>query len=229
MRYRFSALALFSCGFWLGPLRAELFSLPTVSGLSPAGRVLVYEFEVGGGRAYYDRFLVRISWPGGHSGPTGGIGYDFAYNSSAAIRRDWRGLSPAEVSRLATAPGCTGSAGRLKARELSDILIAWRLAEEVFDEVTVARFWQLCQRTWPGFDELRPNVQSALWSLTYNRGNSMAGPGRAEMREIARLTARKDYAGIAAQIRAMKRLWRGQGLDGLLARREAEARLVETP
>jgi GH24 family phage-related lysozyme (muramidase) len=32
---------------------------------------------------------------------------------------------------------------------------------------------------------------------------------------------------IADQLRAMKRLWKGQGLDGLLRRRDAEADMVE--
>jgi hypothetical protein len=31
---------------------------------------------------------------------------------------------------------------------------------------------------------------------------------------------------IADLIQAMKRLWRGQGLDGLLTRRDAEAKLI---
>jgi GH24 family phage-related lysozyme (muramidase) len=46
------------------------------------------------------------------------------------------------------------------------------------------------------------------------------------MAAIRELVAQKDYAGIAGQIRAMKRLWEDQGLDGLLKRREDEARLV---
>jgi GH24 family phage-related lysozyme (muramidase) len=33
---------------------------------------------------------------------------------------------------------------------------------------------------------------------------------------------------IAGQFRSMKRLWEGKGLDGLLARRDAEADLVES-
>jgi GH24 family phage-related lysozyme (muramidase) len=46
------------------------------------------------------------------------------------------------------------------------------------------------------------------------------------MAAIRELVAQKDYAGISGQIRAMKRLWEDQGLDGLLKRREDEARLV---
>ena len=55
----------------------------------------------------------------------------------------------------------------------------------------------------------------------------MSGDRRREMRAIARAVARGDVAEIARQIRAMKRLWVGKGLDGLLKRREGEAALVE--
>ena len=37
-----------------------------------------------------------------------------------------------------------------------------------------------------------------------------------------------DLQEIADQIRAMKRLWVGKGVDGLLKRRDAEADLVES-
>ena len=46
------------------------------------------------------------------------------------------------------------------------------------------------------------------------------------MAEIKSLIMSEDYAGIAQQIRVMKRLWKDKGLDGLLKRRDDEARLV---
>lgn len=219
-------LALVALGhcLWLAQVKAELFVIPQSPGLSPAGRNLVYFYEVGGREGYNP----RIEYGGGdYSGPTIGIGYDLGYNSRNAILHDWRRLPAPILTRLAGAAGYTGDRGRAKVKELRDILIQWGYAEETFNEVTVNKFWQLCQRTYPGFDNLRPNAQAALWSLTYNRGNSLAGPGRVEMREITRLSPRKDYNGMAQQIRLMKRLWRGKGLDGLLRRREAEATLME--
>jgi GH24 family phage-related lysozyme (muramidase) len=99
----------------------------------------------------------------------------------------------------------------------------------VFEEVTVARFYALCVRTYPRFEELHPNAQPALLSLTFNRGDSMAGPRRAEMRAIRELTRAKNYAVIAGQLRAMKRIGRGTDIEaGMARRREAEARLVES-
>jgi GH24 family phage-related lysozyme (muramidase) len=51
---------------------------------------------------------------------------------------------------------------------------------------------------------------------------------RREMRAIRDAVPRGNLPEIAAQLRSMKRLWERQGLDGLLKRREAEARLVES-
>jgi GH24 family phage-related lysozyme (muramidase) len=46
------------------------------------------------------------------------------------------------------------------------------------------------------------------------------------MRVIKMLVPDKQYSKIAAQLRSMKRIWEGKGLDGLLERRDAEASLV---
>ena len=73
-----------------------------------------------------------------------------------------------------------------------------------------------------------PDAQGALVSLVFNRGPGMDGDRRREMRAVRDAVARKDLREIAGQIRAMKRLWEGQGLDGLLRRRDAEADLVES-
>jgi GH24 family phage-related lysozyme (muramidase) len=48
------------------------------------------------------------------------------------------------------------------------------------------------------------------------------------MRNIRDLIPKKDYKGIAKELRKMKRIWQGKGLDGLLERRDAEAKLVES-
>ena len=48
------------------------------------------------------------------------------------------------------------------------------------------------------------------------------------MREIKNLVPKKDYRSISLEIQKMKRIWQGKGLDGLLARRDAESALVLT-
>ncbi len=222
MRYLILALALVS-----NSLRADpLVGLPPTPQLTREGYQLILDFEVGGGRPYYERFLKRPTWPGGDSGATVGVGYDLGYNYADVIRTDWRKLPDRE--RLTAAAGIKRAPARVWVSRLHDILIEWSLAEGVFNEVTLSRFWQLTRRTFPGFDELHPNAQAALTSIVFNRGNSTAGPTRIEMRELVRLVPKRDYRGMAAQVRAMKRLWVGKGMQGLLNRREAEARLLES-
>lgn len=55
----------------------------------------------------------------------------------------------------------------------------------------------------------------------------MTGDRRREMRAIKPLVTNKDLAGIADQIRSMKRLWNVQELAGLHKRRDKEAELIE--
>lgn len=182
---------------------------------------------MGGGEGYYNRFLSRPTWPGFASGCTIGLGYDTCFNSKQVILFDWNKLP--ERFRIAEMSGIGGEKAKIKLPEIRDIVIKWGLAEEVFNNTTVTKFWGLCRRTYPGFDELHPNAQAALLSLTFNRGNSMAGPKRVEMRAIRDLTAKKKYQEIADQIRKMKAIWRGTDIQkGMERRRDAEARLMET-
>ena len=207
---------------------AQLLRAPPPPAVSPAGLSLILDFEVGDDTgAYYNRHLRNPEWPGAASGVTIGIGYDCGYNSATVIRGDWNQLADRE--RLAATAGVTGQRAKALIPSVRDILVSWELAQGVFSEVTLARFWGLCQRTWPGFDNLRPNAQAALLSLTFNRGSSMVGGNRREMRNIRDMTASKDYAGMAEQIRLMERIWRNTpDGPGLIRRREAEAKLMLT-
>lgn len=204
---------------------ATLVGLPDKPHLTPEGKQLILDYECGGGKPYYDRYLARPTWPGAASGVTVGVGYDLGYNTRPVILSDWRALSSAP--RLANVSGFKGESARSRVSQVRDIVIAWSLAEQVYDSVTVTKFWLLCRRTWPGFDDLHPNAQAALLSLTFNRGNSLIGERRREMKEIARLSPKQDYNGMAAQIIAMKRIWRGTSIQtGMYRRRDAEARLM---
>jgi GH24 family phage-related lysozyme (muramidase) len=48
------------------------------------------------------------------------------------------------------------------------------------------------------------------------------------MLNIKPLVLKKDYKGIAREIRSMKRIWEGKNMDGLIKRREEEAKMVES-
>ncbi|MFC1813415.1 hypothetical protein ACFL03_12080 [Thermodesulfobacteriota bacterium] len=99
-------------------------------------------------------------------------------------------------------------------------------AQSVFYESTLIRYAASTLKTYPGVEQLFPDAQAGLLSLIYNRGTSVKGSSRKEMAEIKPLVEQQDYAGISLQIKAMKRLWEDKGLDGLLKRRDDEAKLI---
>lgn len=177
--------------------------------------------------AYYRRLLSHPTWPGGGSGITIGIGYDLGYNTGAQMRKDWSGKLPEiDLERLASVCGLRGDGARQVLRNVESVFIPLEAARRVFYESTLPRYAADTARVYPGVQDLHPHAQAALLSLAYNRGTSLRGSRRREMAAIKELVVQRDYAGIAEQIRSMKRLWEGRGLDGLLKRRDDEARLV---
>lgn len=229
------ALALGGCRRAEPAVKAEsraeepLIKLPETMLLSKEGYRLILDYEVGGGETYYQRYLSRPTWPGLESGVTVAVGYDLGYNARPVILRDWSVLPAADGERLGNVSGIRGAAAKRRVGELSDIQIAWGDAEEVFQRVSLVRFSQLAQRTYPGFDALHRNAQAALVSLTFNRGSSMVGERRSELREIRKCAATRDYAGMARWNRASIRIWKGTSVEiGMARRREAEARLMES-
>ena len=200
----------------------------TMGELSPKAMKLILDCEVGGGKSHYDKQLARPTWPGGESGVTIGIGYDLGYTPRARVNADWHMLDQTTLDRLGAAIGVKGRRASVRAKEVRDITIPWETAFEVFQRATVP-FWIAQTRSvFPGIDALPWDAAGALVSLVFNRGPSMVGERRAEMRAIRDAVVAHDLPAIAKQLRHMKRLWMGKGLDGLLARREAEAKLVES-
>lgn len=182
-------------------------------------------------------------WPGGGSGITLGHGYDLGFYSAEEFERDWSPhLSPEQIARLKTALGKTGANARAIAPRFRDIRISETAAREVFARATLPKFEAQTRRAFLGVELLPALVLGVLTSLVFNRGPGMTGERRREMFAIRaaiegwsqRAPSTREAALrpllliIAAQIRAMKRLWIGQGLDGLLRRRDAEARLIES-
>jgi GH24 family phage-related lysozyme (muramidase) len=173
-------------------------------------------------------------FPGGDSGVTLGHGYDLGggTESKAEMVNDWkRWLSGNELDRLSIAIGKTGDAARALCPQFSDIKITVEAADEVFFRSTVPKYYQKMLSAFPNADKLPGSAQGALLSLVFNRGTSLKGERRQEMLAINELLAGDppyDLEKIAAELRAMKRIWEGKGLNGLITRREREARLVES-
>jgi GH24 family phage-related lysozyme (muramidase) len=165
-------------------------------------------------------------WPGGSSGITIGYGYDLGYETTFV--RDWAGvITPAQIDALTGALARRGGAAAVIASHFRAITITKDQARQVFDGRTLPHYEAETNAAFPGFQLLPDLVRGALVSLVFNRGSGMVGPRRAEMRAVRDAVRRQDLDDIANQIRAMKHLWVGQDLDGLLVRRDAEAALVE--
>jgi len=191
---------------------------------------LILEYEVGGGKAYYEKYLSKPTWPGGASGFTLGIGVDCGYYTPAELEKLFNFLPKEQLDIVKGASGKTGQAGKVytEQHKNSGIVIPWDRALEMFNNLIWSKFARLAEKAFPGLDELCDDAYGAIVSLVFNRGSSLIGDSRLEMRNIRDLVPKKDYKGIASEIRKMKRIWKGKGLDGLIARREAEAKLVES-
>jgi len=139
----------------------------------------------------------RPPWPEGQWGITIGIGYDIGYNSVEVFNQDWQKLGDCERKRLRDCCGLTGEVAKQRLASVRDIIISWELAWEVFNVVTVPKFYNLTKKAFPGFEELPADLQGGLVSLVFNRGRSMEGDGHREMRAIRDLVPKKDVKGIA--------------------------------
>jgi hypothetical protein len=184
-------------------------------------------FEVSS-EAQYNRSYQKPIWPGGESGVTVGIGYDLGFNNRATIAAAWKDfVSPSTLSMLQSVAGLTGGEAKSALAGTRSVVIDYTTALSVFYQTTLPIYARRTKDVYAGMEKLPPDAQGALLSLVYNRGESITGPSRTEMKNIAGLVAAQDLKGIAKQIRNMKRLWQGKNLPGLLARRDQEAALVE--
>jgi len=195
---------------------------------SPETLKLLFDYEVGGGKPYYDKYLSKFTWPGGASGPTIGIGVDCGYYTKDELAKIFYFLPNDQIKLIQGASGKTSAAGKEYTKTLREagITVSWDQAKEIFETLTWPKFAKLAEKAFPGLDKLCDNAYGAIVSLVFNRGSSMSGNSRSEMREIRDLVKLKDYRSIAIEFQKMKRIWRSKGLDGLLQRRDAESRLV---
>lgn len=193
---------------------------------SEAGIVMIEGFEID------NPYNPLITWPGGASGPTGGIGYDFAYESASQIEADWGDLLDAStITKLQSYVGCYGSQAQKLVQSAHGIVIPRSAAEKVFRERNIPRYTTLTLSTY-NCTMLNGDGLGSMVSLTFNRGTSMTDPPgrpnvRLEMRQIRDALAAGHPELVPGYFRSMKRLWVGLGLNGLISRREAEAVMFE--
>jgi hypothetical protein len=199
--------------------------------ISERARDLIVHYECGG-EAYYRQRLTRPTWPGGASGVTVGIGSDLGYITRAQIAEQWAHLGPSRVASLQTVAGIKGQTARGAVGRVRHVVISWEEALIHFEKSTLPRWGRLTASAFAGLEKAHPHCQGTLKSIAFNRGTSMTGDTRREMRQCRDAYAAfnrsgriDDVAGVSQYILSMRRLWVGKGLDGLLKRRVAEAAL----
>jgi hypothetical protein len=221
---------------------AAVAALPSpdalVALLSLRSRELIVSYETGG-KDYYNHVIAeRPIWPGGASGVTIGCGYDLGYNSKSDFKDDWRRhLGASDFALLERTIGLTGAVAKTALGKVGHIRIPWGVALDVFDATTLPKFTVLTFERLPELLNLanaglHGDCVGALVSLVFNRGASFrkVGDQYREMRAIRQAIQTGTSASlgeIPRHLRDMKRIWRNKGLNGLLARREDEAKLFE--
>lgn len=169
--------------------------------------------------AFYNLKLISPVWPGGASGITAGIGYDFGHNTAPQISADWKyKLSEDTIRVLVRVAGLKGEAAKKAlTSQVKAVKIPLDAAMEVFIAKTMPRYAALTVRAFPGVTELLPDAAGVIIDIVYNRGPRLNDSGskeikegtRSEMRCIAEAVKIKDYEAIATACDHMARLWDG--------------------
>lgn len=160
------------------------------------------------------------------SGVTIGIGYDCGQVSSQKIINDWNGYIPLQqAQRLAATAGLKKFAALNESNKLQDIIIPIEVALKQWYEKKLPYWAKETGRIYPNIVNLHPYEQTCLVSLVFNRGTSLDGDRRREMKELVAATSLDDDKAMGKLFRDMKRLW--PDTRGLQIRRDLEAGFIE--
>ena len=144
----------------------------------------VINFETGG-RLYYDRLLKKVTWPGGASGLTIGIGADLGYMTTEEFDSFFaKFFTSSENARLRSAIGLKGQTAKNCLVSVKGIELSWENAASAFVDWTLPKFWKLTNQLWPGIEQLHEKAQIALVSIVFNRGAATNGAGGCRRRGV---------------------------------------------
>jgi hypothetical protein len=161
-----------------------------------------------------------------NSGVTIGIGYDCGQYSPIKIKLDWQSVLPQHmVNALTAVSGLTKQRAVNSLPFLETVDVPIEAALQVFYNTTIFEFAKKAAAIYPGLAELHPVEQSVITGLVYNRGASLNGDRRREMRQLVAAIKNDDDKNMAGLIRSMARLW--PDTPGLRRRRLAEAALID--
>lgn len=213
-----------------------LESRPEPYPLLATNGVAYIALEETGGLGYYHAVTRWPHFPGLSSGVTIGVGYDLRFNTEENFRELWgEHLSSDTLDELARDIGKPGSKKRVKELKQLGIEIPFKAAWPVFVQKTLPRFYSATEEIYPSLPQLPSLCRSVLVSIVFNRGNSLNGSRRTEMRAIRDILAqaadpslhkprrRMILSEVEDQIVSMQRLWDPD--SGVHKRRQAEANL----
>jgi hypothetical protein len=126
--------------------------------LSEKAIELIIKFEVGGGKAYYEKKLKNSTCPEGDSGITIGIGYDLGYNTQMKFLEDWQRLDKASLERLKMYCGLKGVKAEKLLDSVKDIVVPWEIALDVFHNFTIPDCYELTRKAFSGLENLPPDA-----------------------------------------------------------------------
>lgn len=192
--------------------------------------------EETGGLAYYDALTRWPHYPGLSSGITIGVGYDLRFNTESDFRKNWGSyLAPDILEELVRDIGKPGTKKRSQELKKRGIQVPFKAAWKVFINKTLPRFHTDTRSIYPSLDTLPLLCRCALVSIVFNRGSSLEGSRRSEMRTIRDILTKADNPAldnlerkrvlrdVEDEIVAMQRLWGPE--TGLYKRRQGEANL----
>jgi hypothetical protein len=160
------------------------------------------------------------------SGVTVGIGYDCGQLSAQKILGDWISYIPlSQAQRLATTAGLKKYAAKAESDKIQDIIIPIEVALRQWYDKVLPVYAKRTAGIYPNIVNLHPYEQTCLISLVFNRGASLDGDRRREMKDLVSATNFDDDKEMGRLFRSMKRLW--PDTRGLRIRRDLEADFIE--
>jgi hypothetical protein len=160
------------------------------------------------------------------SGVTIGIGYDCGQVTAQKILSDWSPYIPLEqAQRLAATAGLKKHAALAESNKMQDISIPIEVALKQWYEKKLPYTAKQTVAIYPNLPNLHPYEQTCLISLVFNRGASLEGDRRKEMKDLVAATNLDDDKAMGKLFRDMKRLW--PDTRGLQIRRDLEAEIIE--
>ena len=160
------------------------------------------------------------------SGVTVGIGYDCGQVKASRIIADWRDyIGLPQAQRLSATAGLRKQAALKEAVKMQDLVIPVDVALSQWYEKALPDYARQTAGIYPNIVNLHPYEQTCLVSLVFNRGTSLVGDRRKEMKALVAATNLNDDKAMGKLFRDMKRLW--PDTRGLRIRRDLEADFIE--